>query len=204
MATCPCEWKDFSKWVKPFVTSASDVFKGAPDNVIQAYVRRVAHDFALRTGVLRKSIYIDAACGVCDYPIPFIDAEDVVSIKSVALNGRELDKTEYSVVDEVLYINAVPSCDYPEGICIEYSYAPCTDTDCEVPPDFCTRYRTYIIDGVLADMLSMESMDWYSPAQATIRSDKFERSISRARTDARKRNTRVGRSMYDIKTRFMN
>ena len=180
MPSCPCKWKDFVKWIKPFTTSASDVFKGAPDNVIESYVRRVAHDFAMDSGVLRKRAYFDLVCGVADYPIMSVENEDIISYKKVTVNGCELTKNQYRIIDEILYLERKPCDDIEEGICIEYSYAPCTDVSCEVPDDFCTRYRSTIIDGVLAEMLSMESMDWYSPAQADKRQDKYDLGVSRA------------------------
>lgn len=203
MASCPCEWKDFTKWILPYVSSPSDEFKRPPKGVIESFIRRTAHDFAVKTGVLRKKVYYDISCGVIDYPIISVEAEDILSYKEVAINGDSLDSSQYEIIDDVLFLEEIPSCDIVEGLCIEYSYAPCTDGICDVPEDFCTRYREAILSGTLMHLLSMPNMDWYSAGESQRYSSEYQNYISRAKRDIRKRKSSRRKNIYDIKTRFI-
>lgn len=203
MASCPCKWEDFSKWIISYVSSPSDEFKAPTDVYIKDHVKRTAYDFAFKTGALRKKAYYDIACGVVDYPIICVEKEDILSYKSVTLNGEKLSSDQYEVRDEVLYLTDCPSCDIVEGLCVEYSYAPCTDDLCDVPQELCSRYREAVIAGTLSTLLSMPNMDWYSVGEAERQSDKYEMYIANAKVDSRKRSSSRRKNIYDIKTRFI-
>lgn len=200
---CPCIWEDFNKWIIPYVSSPKDEFKRPPSGMIQSYVRKTAYEYASKTGVLRKEVYSDAACGVCDYPVPCLDEEDVLSYKSVRINGVLLDSSQYELKDDVLYLVNKPCEDSAGGICIEYSYAPCLDCACEVPPEFCSRYREAIIAGTLANLLCMPSMDWFNAAAAKKYREEYESLLSSGKVDVRKRKSSRKRTIYDAPTRFI-
>lgn len=201
--SCPCTWEDFTKWIIPYVSSPKDEFKRPPSDMIQCYVRRVAYDFATKTGVLRRKVYADQACGVGDYPVPCLEQEDILSYKSVRVNGQLLYPEQYEIKEDVLYLINKPCDDLAGAICIEYSYAPCLDGSCEVPEDFCSRYREAIISGTLAHLLGMPNMDWFSAPSAEIHRGFYDSYISRGKVDIRKRKSSSRKSMYDIRTRFI-
>lgn len=203
MDKCTCTWKDLVKWIMPYVTSPNDEFNGAPEPMVEAFVRRTANDFAHKSGVLVEKHYADIDCGVIDYPIALSRSTELVSIKRVSVNEIPLDKSDYNVDDDMLFLNNVPACDIKEGLCVEYTYAPCTEGSCSVPEGFCTRYREAIIDGALHHLLSMPNMDWYSRGDAQMHQENYNIAVSSARTDIKKRKNNNKRSVYDIKTRFI-
>jgi len=200
---CPCEWRDFVGWIIPFVSSPKDEFHKPPSAVIESFVRRVAHDFAVKSGALRKKVYVDLACGVCDYPIPCLEQEDIISYKEVRLNGEVLDGDFYDIQDDVLYLENKPVDDIIEGLCIEYSYAPCLHEVCVVPPELCTRYREAITYGVLMHLFSMPHMDWSSAESAKTYTSLYDSAISSAKVDIRKRKSSKRKTIYDIRTRYL-
>lgn len=201
--TCPCSWQDFAKWIIPYVSSPKDEFKRPPTPMILSFVRRVAYDYARRTGVLRRTVCVDIDCGVCDYPVPCLDAGDILSYKVVRFNGVQLDTSSYEIRDDVLYLSQPPTADILDGLCIDYSYAPCIDGECEIPPEFCTRYRDAIIAGTLAHMLAMPNMDWFSSSMAELYRTQYEEFISSGKVDIRKRKSSRRKTIYDIQTRFI-
>lgn len=200
---CPCSWEDFTKWIIPYVSSAKDEFKRPPAGLIQAFVRRVAYDYARQTGVLRKEVYVDAVCGVCDYPVPCLSSEDVLSYKMVRYNGYTLGDSDYELRSDVLYLAQAPISDLFDGICIEYSYAPCLDGSCDIPPEFCSRYREPIIAGTLAHLLGMPNMDWFSATSSKMYADQYESFLAKGRVDIRKRRSSRRKTIYDATTRFI-
>lgn len=203
MNKCSCTWQDLVKWVMPYVTSPKDEFNGAPEPMVEAYIRRVANDFAHKTGVLRQKYYADIDCGVYDYPIDFTRSTELVSVKKVTVNERELDKSEYFIEDDKLLLAWKPNCDIREGLCVEYSYAPCTEGSCEVPEGFCTRYREAIINGAISHLLDMPSMDWYAEGASNEYRMKYLDAVGDAKSDIRKRRGGNNKSIYNIRTRFI-
>ena len=198
---CECTWDSLVKWVMPFVMSADDEHTSPPTGLLKAFVRRVAYDFAVRSGSLRKTEYYDLNCGVKDYPIE-ID-ETLVNVWKVKINGEDVDKDMYYFQDDVLYLESNPKCDIEGGLAIEYSYAPCTEGTCDVPEELCTHYREAIINGALSHLLAMPHMDWYSATESKRYSDMYERSISRSKTSARKLKGGRRGNICDIRTKFI-
>ena len=199
--SCSCTWKDLVKWVKPYLISPKDAYIEPPKGMIEAFVRRSAYDFAIRSGSLRKKAYYDINCGVVDYPIE-VD-ETINDIIEVRVNGRKLERDEFYHEDEIIYLECKPTKDIEGGICIIYSYAPCTEENCDVPEDFCTHYREAIINGALSNLLAMPQMDWYSATESQRYSDMYEQSISRSKTSIRKRKGGRRGNICDIRTKFI-
>jgi len=199
---CECTWKDFEKWIIPFIYSPKDEFSRPPTNMIQSFIRKTAYEFAKRTGVLRRTLYFHLDCGVCDYNIGCI-GDDIFSYKKVTVNGNLLTDNDYEVRDDVLYLEFKPTSDVYEGISVEYSYAPCEDLACEVPQEFCTRYREGIIAGVLSQLFCMPHMDWYSQSASEKFKKDYEAQISMAKVDIRKRKSSRRKTIYDMETRFI-
>lgn len=176
-----------------FIPYVSVVVDGVPANVVGHMVRLSAIEFAMRTHVMRRTMWAPTQDGVRHYPLELGDCYTLTSISSLSVNGEryaaraprdEFDMSSgcWFSFDQPcdLYLGR-PACeDRARGLEVNLIVSPGQDS-CTVDQWVYQRYAEPIAAGALARLLRMPSEPWYDLRLAAQYASEFDRVMVFAR-----------------------
>jgi hypothetical protein len=173
---------------------------GAPDNMVEYYVRQAIIDMAYKTLNIQRDYYIDTQCNVCDYELPLEDGFYPHMIRSVELDGRELIGVQhppargemfhgnfYYEQPNRLLVGSVPSSDCDEGLLVRTVVVPSQKT-CSVDRWIYDRYLNDIVTGALSHLFLMAGASWYSTTNGGIYLRRWKGMLANMKTERHKGN----------------
>jgi hypothetical protein len=176
-----------------FIPYISVVVDGVPANVAGHMARLATIDFALRSHVVRRTMWAPSQTAVRHYPLEIGDCYTMVSVSSLSVNEEQYAaRAPAGQVDIYsgcwfafeqpcdLYIGR-PACeDRARGLEVNLIVAPGQDS-CTIDQWVYQRYAEPIAAGALARLFRMPSEPWYDLRLAKDYANDFDRMLTLAR-----------------------
>lgn len=170
---------------------------GVPDDVALEYIGQAAHEFAIKTRLLKRELRFDVQAGVQDYYLAAGANEQVHLVHALAYGkcGNRGCRVECSVplhrCDNALFafeppdkiwLKKLPETDIENGLVVEYVAAP-VQMACEVDRLLFERYQDGIVSGALAQLLLMRKYGFADPQLAGVYEQRFGRALTQGKID---------------------
>lgn len=182
---------------RPFLPRLVAAAPGLPDVAAQSYLRDAAIRFCEASGWLEREAILPMARGVRDYPVVPAECERVVRVVTVRICGGTGDDREFDPRRDVLEdgcgfrVEALETPDVSvwidrEGdacdrLRVRYVAAPTHDA-CRLDARLAEEWGRALVDGALADLLSLPEQPFSDPRLAAAYREGFNAAILRART----------------------
>ena len=196
--SCKCQHdgliplEDFRDYAAMFVPKADP-------ELIDHFVRWAAIEFAKRTLMLKRSLWIDLQECVTDYTLCVGDGYKVHSITEVCCENTPLyreDKIDccpahgnyYYAADDLtrILIGTQPSCDVKEGLFVRVVVQP-TQAACELDSCLYESYGEAIAAGALSRLLLMKDKEFFNLQMAGVFLRRFKGAITQGKVDNSKK-----------------
>lgn len=167
-------------------TAGNDESGALPKEAALSFIRNAAIQFADKTGLLTKVIYVDLQCGLSSYPID-VNNETIIGVKRAKYKEFESfdcgcswswGHVSFSFNDDVLSIHPAPTSDVERGLEVEVVLTPTRDA-CDLDAQFYDKWHDAIVDGALSEIHGMSGFPWSSVTRSDFRNRKFHEEISR-------------------------
>ncbi|MFV0512497.1 MAG: hypothetical protein ACK5MY_02505 [Jhaorihella sp.] len=179
----------------PYVAVQAD---GVPASVIGHAVRLSAIEFAQRTKVIRRTMYVDLQQCVQYYPLLHDDCYQIMLIDQVCKGFTTLKPTTIECCmaggcwyayerPNALYIGLIPDCDLKRGLELRVVTTPGQDS-CFIDEWVYQQHAETIAQGALYRILKMADEEWFQPSMASVAAREFNNGVTRAVSADRGRN----------------
>lgn len=192
---CRCEDKG-SVPLSVIAESVAVNVMGAPSNMVEHYVRLAYIEFAAKSNLIKKDLYVDVQAGVEDYQLDMPDGYMVHMIEDVSYRNRNLRLSPNAPVDDCALYGKfffAPPCtllvginaeeDECEALRVRVSTRP-TITTCTIESWIADRYHEDLVAGALSKMLIVPGASWFNPQQGGIYMRRWKGHLASAKVEA--------------------
>jgi len=187
----PFETVPLSNFTPEVIVATGDI----PSDMAESYIRQAVIDFAHRSQVVRRKLWVDLQACVGDYLIEPPKCEQIVSIQRICGGDGCLSFTP--IADEpccaylpccgggvvwfvppyTINIDPTPVNDVCRALFVDASVAPSRDA-CEVDRIYYDRFHEAIINGALYRLFLIKGTAWYDPNVALAYKGLYDTSVA--------------------------
>lgn len=158
---------------------------GVPANVMGHMARLSAIEFAQKTRMVKRTMFMSLQAGQSHYLLRHTDGVQIQTLESVRYCGRVLRPHEYEFyMPGNLNLREAPEVDEPRALEIRAIVAPGQDS-CRFDRWVYERYAEVIAAGALSRIFAMHGEDWFSTTLATMWGRTFNSRLGQATVDDR-------------------
>jgi hypothetical protein len=166
----------------------------APTNVIEHFVREAAIEFARKTSILQRTLWVDLQECVRDYRLVAPDGYKIHLISEVSMGCLRLHPAAYTTRHDLrhaqyffdppcgLAIGNSPDADEKEGLAVRTSVIPSHES-CEVDAILLDLYADDIRAGALSRLFLMNNQPWYSTMNGGIWLKRWKSAINQVKVE---------------------
>lgn len=160
---------------------------GVPANVMGHAARLAAIEFAQKTRMIERTMFIGLQAGKTHYQLMHTDGVQIMSLVSLRRCRRHhpLRASEFEFrMPGNLILRDAPDEDEPRALEITAVVAPGQDT-CSIDRWVYDRYAETIAAGALSRIFAMPGEDWFSASVATMWGRTFNSRLGQATVDSK-------------------
>lgn len=181
--------------MRPLLTFINEIranvgCEGAPDSMIESYVRHTLRDMANRTNLFTRQERFHFQCGQLKYHLNAPENWYILRFSRVYFNdltnteiminpmyyviGRERNTIEFKRFPSMI----IPRC----AVWLDYVLAP-TEKVCHLPDSFPDTHYMTVVAGASYYLLNQAGMKWYNPRAAQSQQQIYENAIDNIKLD---------------------
>jgi hypothetical protein len=193
----PLETVSLSDFTPEVVLAAKD----CPHEIAENYLRHAAIDFAERSQVVVRALYVHVQACVNDYLLELPTCERIVSVQQVcnrdgcqaivaATHGPCMlpcplgcgASVAWFREPNMIFFSPAPNHDLQDALKVDVATAPQRDA-CDLDRAYYEKYHEAVVHGALARLLMIKDSGWYDPNLARDHRVQSDQKISAAGMD---------------------